>query len=53
MWDNKRHSVPEVERLLHTVTALRVNTQHTLLYTGNSVGYIQVKQDMLICKAFN
>jgi WD40 repeat protein len=42
VWDTRRHSLPLAERGLHSVTALHVNETETVLYTGNSLGYIQV-----------
>ena len=42
VWDNRRHSPPEAERSLHSVTTMHVNGTETVLYTGNSLGYIQV-----------
>ena len=42
IWDNRRHTVTMTTRSLHSVTAMNVNETETILYTGNSLGYIQV-----------
>ena len=42
VWDNRRHTLPPCKRALHSVTTMSVNEAETTLYTGNSLGYIQV-----------
>ena len=42
IWDNRRHSLSSCERGLHSVTAMHVNETETVLFTGNSLGYLQV-----------
>ena len=42
IWDNQRHNIPEAKRCLHSVTALHANEDETVMYTGNSLGYMQV-----------
>ena len=42
VWDTRRHTLPPAKRGLHSVTAMHGNETETVLYTGNSLGYIQV-----------
>jgi hypothetical protein len=42
IWDNERHQLDQAERSLHSVTALKVDSRGMDMYTGNSLGYIQV-----------
>lgn len=42
IWDTRRHVLHHTKRSLHSVTALHVNEMETVLYTGNSLGYLQV-----------
>lgn len=45
IWDTDRHELDEEGRSLHSVTALKVDSTGSCMFTGNSLGYIQV------CKA--
>ncbi len=42
VWNNERHQLDESERGLHSVTTLKVDSKGSDMYTGNSLGYIQV-----------
>ena len=42
IWDTERHQLEEEERGLHSVTALKVDSKGRDMYTGNTLGYIQV-----------
>jgi len=41
IWDNSRHTIPERDRHLDCVTAMKTDSSASLLITGNSIGYIQ------------
>ena len=49
VWDTRRHTLPPAERSLHSVTSMHVNETETTLYTGNSLGYLQVWNNMSYC----
>ena len=42
VWDNSRHKLEREERQLHSVTAIKLDSNNDLLITGNSIGYLQV-----------
>ena len=42
IWDNSRHSLPEADRNLECITAMKVDSKDSMLVTGNSLGYIQM-----------
>lgn len=44
VWDTRRHTLHHTKRSLHSVTAMHVNETETVLYTGNSLGYLQVQR---------
>ena len=48
VWDTRRHTLPQAERSLHSVTTMHVNETETTLYTGNSLGYLQVHVHMYL-----
>ena len=43
IWDTKRHRLPEEERSLECVTALKIDSNDETMLTGNSLGYVQVR----------
>ena len=42
IWSSPRHQLDRGRRELECVTSLSVNPSNTTMYTGNSLGYMQV-----------
>lgn len=45
VWNNDRHHIDDEDWSLHSVTALKVDSKGSFMYTGNSLGYIQVRNN--------